>query len=279
MKKRILLLFVGALVIAGCSSRGTFLDDFLVLGGSSMAQIDEYFDLNNQQHEQLEKNIDSDLNRLRKERFQKIAKTLRDIERSAKRPDNQKVMSTAFVDLQSHYQQASPYFKGSTEKLIASLKEAQIKNFQKKVEKEIADTKAGLKNPATLNEEIIGRYKRGLEFWVGDLSTAQQRSIAQFTRDHPYPWNEKIRNKESILKQFMAVHEDPVQIRKFAERFISDYAEMRTPEYAAAMKGYEKEFQAFLDSFWSSLSAEQKSRIHEYLVGRAEKLELLAKRP
>ncbi|WP_277579598.1 DUF6279 family lipoprotein [Bdellovibrio svalbardensis] len=242
-----------------------------------MTQIDQYFDLDTKQHEQLEQNIDADLDRLRKARFKQIAKTLREIEKSSQKSDNKKVMSAAYADLQKEYLEASTYFKGSTVKLITSLKEPQLKTFKTKAEKEISETK--LAPPEVLNEELIGRYKRGLEFWVGDLTTAQQQSIAQFTREHPFPWNEKIKNKEAILNRFMAVHQDPVQLRKFSEDFVSEYPKIRIPTYATAVTAYEKEFQNFLDSFWISLSPEQKNRLQEYLIVRADKLEQLAKRP
>ncbi len=277
MKTLIFLLLL--FTLSGCGSQGTFLDDFLVLGGSHMAQIDEYFDLNNKQHEQLEKNIDSDLNRLRKERFDKIAKTLRQIEQSAQKAGNKAVMSSAYKDLQKQYVEASPYFKGSTQKLIDSLKEPQIDTFKSKVEKEISETKASLGTPSVLNEELIARYKKGLEYWVGDLNTSQEKSIVQFTQDHPYPWSEKIKNKQDILNRFMTVRHNPEKLRRFAEEFIADYPSVRTPEYAAAITSYEKEFQNFLDLFWVSMTPQQKTRLQEYLIGRADKLEHLAKRP
>jgi len=277
MKK--IIFFILCFALSGCGSSGTFLDDFLVISGRNMADIDDYFDLSSQQRAQLEKNIDSDLNHLRKDRFDKVAKTLRDIEKNTQKPGNKKTLSIAYVDLQKQYMDASPYFKDSTEKLISSLQESQIKSFKKKVEKEIAETKANLKNPEVLNEELIGRYKKGLEYWLGDLTQAQQKSIVQFTKDHPYPWNEKNKNKEFVLKRFMAVQKNKEELRKFSEDFISDYPSVRTPEYASAIAAYEKEFQNFLDSFWPTLTSDQKNILQEYLLSRAEKLELLAKGP
>ncbi|QDK38686.1 hypothetical protein DOE51_14375 [Bdellovibrio sp. NC01] len=270
-------MLLSLLFLSACGSRGTFLDDFLVLSGSSMGQIDQYFDLDEKQHQRLEKDIDNDLNRLRKERFKEIAQTLRKIEKKAESSDP-KIMSSAYRDLQAHYKDASSYFTTSTNTLISSLKPEQIANFEKQVRQEIKDTKEALNHPDSLNEEIIGRYKKGLEFWIGDLSLSQNQDIAKFAKEHPFPWKEKIKNKEAILAKFIDSKSSEQKMKAFAEKFVTNYDSVRTPEYAKAIASYENEVQDFLDSFWKTLSPDQKSRMKDYLLTRADKLESLAKK-
>lgn len=275
MKK--IFLILPLLFLSACGSRGTFLDDFLVLSGSSMGQIDQYFDLDEKQHQRLENDIDSDLNRIRKERFKEIAQTLRKIEKKAESSDPQ-TMSSAYRDLRFHYKDASTYFKGSANNLISSLKPEQIAGFEKQVRLEIKETKEALNHPDSLNEEIIGRYKKGLEFWIGDLTLTQNQDIAKFAKDHPFPWKEKIKNKEVLLGKFIEAKSSERKMKEFAEKFVSDYDSIRTPEYAKAVTAYENEFQDFLDSFWKTLSPDQKLRMKDYLLTRADKLESLAKK-
>lgn len=245
-----------------------------------MAQIDQYFDLNDHQHKALEKNIDADLDRLRKERFKSFAKTLRDIDKSSRGSANVNVLSSGYALLKHHYEESNIYFKDAGAKLVASLSEQQIQSFKNKVQNEILTMKSSLNGSTNaMNEDLLNTYERALEFWFGDLTSEQKQSLVQFSREHPYPWNEKIKNKEAILNKFMTLEKDPQKRREFSEQFIADYDYMRTPEYATAVDRYEKSFQSYLDSFWNLLSTEQKKRMHGYLIGRAEKLEQMAKKP
>ena len=249
MKKIILLFF--AVGVLGCSRQGA-LDDFLVLGGTNMAQIDQYFDLSDQQHKALEKDTEDDLDHLRKERFKSFAKTLRDIDRSAQSPSNTKVLSTGYARLKQHYEESSAYFRNAGTKLVASLSEKQILNFKGKVQGEINSMKSSMNGTSNvLDDDLLNTYEQALEYWFGDLTTEQKQSLVQFSHEHPYPWKEKIKNKEAILNKFMNVEGDSQKRREFSAEFIVNYDRMRTPEYATAMDSYEKNFQNYLDGFWN----------------------------
>jgi len=244
-----------------------------------MAQIDNYFDLNQKQEHELRRNMNEDLNHLRRERFDKMAKTLRQIEQQTKTPESNKLMSSAYVDLQSEYWQSHKYFKPSTHKFISSLSPSQLSSFEKKVRKEISESREALaKHPDSLNQDLISSYQDGLEFWIGDLSPAQKELLTRFTKEHPFPWQEKIKNSETLLDQFTSMQGDSAKMKSFSEKFVAENKSLRIPEYTQALASYDKEFQTFLDMIWTTLDQKQRSHLRENLLGRASKLEELARR-
>lgn len=271
------LIFLTLAWLCGCtSSRFPILDT--VISGMSVSKVDQYFDLSPEQQKKLDEDVNNDLDRLRKDRFAKLATALRTIDRQAQEaPKDGKVLADAYSMLRKEYQLSSGHLKSSAQTMVTSLKQEQILHFQKKIDKEIAQDRA--ESYEQKNKELISKYRKIFKFLAGELTPEQSDKIVDFIKASPFPWKEKIDNREQILARFLKVQSQPEQRAKLAGRFMEDYESLCTPEYAQAMTKYENAFRDFLNKFWTTMSPDQKIQLHLHLDDQAQELERLARGP
>ncbi|MGE5085220.1 MAG: DUF6279 family lipoprotein [Bacillota bacterium] len=242
----------------------------------SVSKIDQYFDLSPEQQKKLEEDVNSDLENLRRERFVKLAAALRAIDREAQHASrNENVLGNAYTVLQREYKMDSGQLSSSAKKLMVSLKREQILYFQTQVDKEIASDRA--ESVADKNRELVSRFRKVFKFFAGDLTPEQSNSITTFTQMKPFPWKQKIDNREQILVRFLKFQSQPEQRAKLVGQFMENYDSLCTPEYLREMTNYENEFKDFLNKFWTTMSSEQKVQLHLHLEDQAQELERLAR--
>lgn len=245
------------------------------LGGMSVTKVESYFDLDQKQEKEFEKNLQQDLARLKQEQMQKFADSIREIDhRIPTEKVNSEILAETFDVLEKEYDRSASYFKNSAWKMVSSLREEQFLYFEKKVRKEIALSRE--QAVESKNEELLQRFRKQITFWVGPTSIHQNQAIQHFIANEPFPWKERIDNRESILNNFMAQRKDPAKLRAVTEKFMEDYDSLRTPEYAQAMQNYEGKLKIFLNKFWSTLSYEQKQAMQASLNKQALELDRMA---
>ncbi len=246
-----------------------------VLGGMSVTKIESYFDLDEKQEKEFEKNLQQDFAKLKQEQMKDFAKSIRQIDqRIPTEKANSQILSEAFDVLEKEYDRSSSYFKNSAVKMISSLREEQFIHFEKRVRKEIALARE--EAIQTKNEELLQRYRKQILYWVGPTSIHQNQALQQFVSNESYPWKERIDNRENLLNTFMAQRKDPAKLRAMVEQYMNDSDSLRTPEYAQAMQVYDGKVKGFLNRFWGSLSYEQKQQMQASLNQQAQELDRMA---
>ncbi|WP_413560328.1 DUF6279 family lipoprotein [Bdellovibrio sp. HCB209] len=271
--KNLLLAFM-MLVIGGCGATGSPVLDAMV-GGMSVTKVEGYFNLDPEQEKAFEKSLDKDLQRLKKERLEEVAKSLRKVdERIPTEKSDSQILGETFDLLEQEYVRASGYFKNSALQLTKSLRKDQFEYFEKTVRKEIAeDRKESVENK---NEALRERYSKQIKQWIGKMDVHQENALNQFITNKPFPWKERIDNRENILNTFIEKRDDSKKVQAMTEQFMIDYDQLRTPEYAKAITQYEIQFKDFLNKFWTSLSTEQKREMQISLNKQAQELDRLA---
>lgn len=178
--------------------------------------------------------------RLRKDRFERLATSLRATDRQAQESKTDgKVLSDAYSMLRKEYQLGSEHLKSSAQLMAKSLQPEQILYFQNKVDKEIAEDRA--ESYENKNRELVSKYRKIFKFFAGELT--------------------------------------PEQRAKLVGQFMEDYDSLCTPEYSQAMTNYENEFKDFLNKFWTTMSSGQKVQLHLHLEDQAREPERLARGP
>ncbi|UYL07338.1 DUF6279 family lipoprotein [Bdellovibrio sp. SKB1291214] len=267
------LLLLSILFICGCGAGNPVLD--AMVGGMSVTKVESYFNLDEKQEKEFEKNVEHDLKRLKQEQLQEFSKSLRQFdERIPKEKSDSIILSEAFDLLEKEYTRSSGYFKNAAVKLTNTLRDEQFDYFENRVKKEIAESRA--QSVQSKNSELKERYRKQILFWVGKMDVHQEQALDQFIRKGQFPWKERLDNRESILNSFMAKRRDSAKLRAMAAQFMTDYDSLRTPEYAQAIQNYETKFKGFLNKFWSSLSSEQKQQMQISLNKQALEIDRFA---
>ncbi|WP_413586711.1 DUF6279 family lipoprotein [Bdellovibrio sp. HCB274] len=271
MKKLFFCLIV--LALGGCTAANPVLD--AMIGGISITQVEGYFDLDRKQEKDFEREVNKDVKQIQRKQLQEFAQAIRKYdERVPRELEDSKILSEVFDTLETEYTQASGSFKNSAVYLVNSLRDEQFVHFEKQVRKEIQE--ARLEGQTQFNSDLQARFKKQLKYWVGPTSVHQDQLLKQFIEQEPFPWKERLNNREQILNRFMAERQDPKKLRQFTEEFMVNYDSLRTPEYAQAMALYEDKFKIFLNKFWSTLNYEQKQQLQSSLNKQAQEVESLA---
>lgn len=247
----------------------------------AVSKTDEYFDLTSEQHSDLKEDIQKDLQRVRKEVFPQVAKSLRQLEPITRKDKlDPAELETHFTEFQKHFQNLAACFKDTAIKTSLRFSASQYTHFAKELRDEIRETEKTNADSQDAIRDSSKRYRRALEFWVGGLSSEQKDKLTEFLTAHPYPWRTQNQNKEFVLKQYLDSRSDSEKLKKFVATFFTDTETLRLPVYAQAVSEHKKQFHKFLiDQFWPRLSKLQKDTLRENLIARAEELEKIAQRP
>ncbi|GEM_PF-6997071 len=271
------LLFIGIVIslLAGCS-RSTII--FNIADTLLISQTDKYFDLDRSQKEELKKNLNKDLDGLRKEMFPRVAESFRHL---APQTQTDKLsdenLDETYQQFFEYFKETSGRFKNTAIQLTLTLKPEQFSYFEKAVQKDIAKLEKKYKDPEEALESSQEKYERSLELWFGDLSRDQKNLLVEFLKENPFPWKLQAENKAYLLKQFLARQQDKEKLREFVENYHTDYESLRLPEFKEALDQHKSAFQQFLSQrFWEKLTTEQKNFLQKNLKERAEDLDKLA---
>jgi hypothetical protein len=267
------LFLFSILFICGCGAGNPVID--AMVGGMSVTKVEGYFNLDEKQEKEFEKNIEQDMKRLKQEQLQEFANSLRSFDqRIPKEKSDSVILAEAYDLLEKEYNRSSSYFKNAAGKLALTLRDDQFDYFETRIKKEIAESRT--QSPDLKNAELLGRYKKQILYWVGKMDIHQQQALEQFVTREQFPWKERVDNRESILNSFIAKRKDKAKLRTMAEQFMTDYDSLRTPAYAQAIENYETKFKAFLNKFWSTLSSEQKQQMQISLNKQALEVDRFA---
>ncbi|MEK2690282.1 DUF6279 family lipoprotein [Bdellovibrio sp. GT3] len=259
------------LFLTACSSSSNPVLD-AVIGGMSVTQVEGYFDLDQKQEKEFEKEINKDLQRIQQQQLQEFAQAIRkfDVRVPVEKTDSE-ILSEVFDKLEVEYKKASGAFQNSAVHLVGMLRDEQFVHFEQQVRTEIQKARAEGVNPK--NDELLARYKKQIKYWVGPTTVHQNHLLQQFVIKEPFPWKERMDNREKMLNQFLSNRRDPKKMRQFIEQFMTDYDSLRTTEYAEAMNGYEDRFKVFLNKFWTTLDYGQKQQLRVSLNKQAQEVE------
>lgn len=280
MKTFIRNLSLGALVagligLTGCGS--SFMG--VALQSMTVSKVDDYFDLDTTQKEQLKKDVESDMKNLKQDVFPQVAKSLRELDVLFSQDAVQTSMvAKIFSDSEAYIKQAATKFEATAVKMSATLSEKQFQHFAEELRDKIEESEDDTKTAAGALKQSMKRYTKSLEFWVGNLNRDQRAQLKEFLSKNPYPWDLQNKSKQAALDQFMNSRKDPEELKKFVKGFVNDYAAYRTAEFKAALKTHQAAFQEFfVMNLWPTVQKSQRQELKENLIARAESLEKLAR--
>lgn len=273
--KRIIFssLLISILATSACT-RGEFL--FRFADDYAAAKVDKYFDLTSEQKKELKTEIRKDIDASKKEVLPKMAQHLRQLEKDmnheAKAPE---AFTSAVSDIQQEIKSIPVYFEQTAINASLKLSEDQVQHFASEVREEIQEKE---EDPEEIVEKVEKRYRKSIEYFVGNLTRDQNKMIQDFLTKNPYPWKLQNLSQEHMVQQFVAAASKSATRKAFVEKFAQDYESVRLPEYTKALAEHQKAFVHFLaNDFWASLTQDQKTELKENLIARAEQLERIAK--
>lgn len=243
----------------------------------AISKTDDYFDLSGEQHDQLKKNLQKDLDVVRREYFPEIAKNLRELAPLANQEQlSEETVSRKSQELQDHMKKFATYFADTSVKTVLSLQSRQIDHFEKELREEIADNS----DPEEQQEKAFKRYRRSLEFWIGGINAAQKEKIKSFLAAHPYPGQLQNQSRMHVLEKFLQVRRNPEQLKNFVTELVNDLEAVRLPSFTQSLKEHKAAFERFLArDLWPSFTKTQRDQLRETLLTRARELDEIAQRP
>lgn len=277
MKAFLLILSLGALTIglSGCGS--TFLG--VALQSMTVTKVDDYFDLEGPQKDQLKKDVEKDFQELRQEVFPQVAKSLRELDSQFNKDSVQApLMAKIFEDSDSYLKKVTAKFENTAVKTAATLHEKQFQHFAREIRKDVEESQEDTASAEGALKQSMKRYTKSIEFWLGNLTRDQKNRLRDFLNNHPYPWSLQNRSKLAVLEKFLNSRKNPEELKKFVKGFAVDYDVYRLPEFKEALKVHQAAFQEFFaKSLWPSVEKKQRQELRENLMSRAENLEKLAR--
>jgi hypothetical protein len=277
MKTLLLILSLGVLTIglSGCTK--SFLG--VALESMTVSKVDDYFDLEGPQKEQLKKDVQKDLKELRQDVFPQIAKSLRQLDSQIGKDSVQEPsIAKIFEDSESYLKKATIKFESTAVKTAATLSEEQFQHFAREIRDDIEESQEETKSADGSLKQSMKRYTKSIEFWVGNLSYDQKSRLREFLKNHPYPWSLQNRSKYVVLDKFLNSRKNPDELKKFVKGFATDYDEYRLPEFKEALKVHQAAFQDFFaNDLWPTFEVAQRLELKDNLRTRAENLEFLAR--
>lgn len=251
----------------------------VALQSMTVSKVDDYFDLDSSQKEQLKKDVESDIKNLRQDVFPQVAKSLRELEVLFGQDAVQTSMvAKIFEDSESYLKKATIKFENTALKVAPTLTDKQFDHFAEEVRENIEDSREDTATSAGALKQSMKRYTRMLEFWVGNLNRDQRHQLREFLSKNPYPWELQNKSKQAVLEKFLNSRKDPEELKKFVKAFASDYDVYRLPEFKTALKQHQAAFQEFfVMNLWPTVQKNQRAELKENLISRAETLEKLAR--
>lgn len=251
----------------------------VALESMTVSKVDDYFDLDSTQKEQLKKDIQSDLKNVKQDVLPQVAKSLRELDVLFTQDAVQTSMvAKIFTDSEAYIKQAATKFEATAVKMSATLSEKQFQHFAEEMREKIEDSQDDTKTSADALKQSMKRYTKTLEFWVGSLSRDQRAQLKEFLSKNPYPWDLQNKSKQAALEQFLNSRKNPEELKKFVKGFVNDYDAYRTAEFKTALRAHQAAFQEFfVMNLWPTVQKSQRQELKENLISRAESLEKLAR--
>lgn len=273
--KRIIFLPLAAFILSTTAcSRGEFL--FRFADDYAASRADHYFDLTSAQKKEFKIEIRKDIDSGKKEALPQVASRLRQLEKEISSDEvDPAIFTKAFSEIEKQVKGLSVYFQDTAIKTSMNLSQEQVQHFANEVQEDIQEEES---DPEEALEKVEKRYRKNIEYFVGDVNREQKALIQNFLQKNPYPWRLQNRSQEYVVKQFVEAAQNPETRKAFVEKFAKDYESVRLPEYTKALRDHQTAFISFLtNDFWKSMSKEQKQTFKENLIARAEQLERIAK--
>ena len=274
MKRVIFAILTISILSTMACSRGEFL--FRFADDYAASKADDYFDLTSDQKKLFKAEIRKDIDTGKKEALPKMANRLRQLEKDMRSETvDPQVFASAFKEIEKDVKGLTVYFQDTAIKASLNLSEAQVQHFAKEVRENIQEKED---DPEETVEKVEKRYRKSIEYFVGNMNRDQNKMLKEFLAKNPYPWHLQNLSQEHVVKQFVVAAQAPDTRKAFVEKFAKDYESVRLPEYKKALAEHQTAFMGFLtNDFWKSMSQDQKKNFKENLIARAEQLERIAK--
>ena len=182
-KKIYFLYFILIFLIAGCNTGKLFYDY-----GEEVAswQLDNYFDLTNQQEEWIEERMKLHLDWHRKEELPRYRDFLIEVQSRARDGLTMIELDEGYARLDQKRIRTLERLLPDTASFLAGVSLEQINTLEKKMIEENQDMKEDLESPEKLSRERKEKFWEQMEDWFGDFSKDQQYQINQL-RTEWYP--------------------------------------------------------------------------------------------
>lgn len=275
---RALVLILSLFVLASCSGHTSFLVD--IFDQIATSKVDDYFDLTSQQKTALKKDIQKDVDSIRKNLFPKMSK---EMEKTAAMVDQSQftpeMAAERYTVIQDQMKKLVHSFKATALKATSDLSPEQLKYFEKQTKKDLDKIQQANSDSERSQKTLFDKYRRSLKFWMGPLNESQEKKLYQFVESNPYPWKLEVQSKEQSLKEFLKSYEKPAERKAFVEKYFDDFESIRSPEYKTALDAHKKAFRQFFSTeLWPTLTSKQKETFKENLEDRATQIQKISQR-
>lgn len=240
-------------------------------------RTDSFFNLSSEQKKELKIRIQSDLNKVRKEKFPAFAQKLREwAPLTQQNKISEQEILKIYAEVQSDMKSVSTPFLETSINTVLSLKNEQFEHLKKKIQDEIEDES----DPQDWQQETLKKYRRSLEFWLGGLSALQKEKISNFLKANPYPSKLQNESRLYVLDKFLKSRDSQASREKFVRDFFADYEAARLPQFQSALNQHKQSFIKFLaEEFWATLDLSQRGHFKQNLLARSTELEQLSQKP
>ncbi|MCX7978647.1 MAG: hypothetical protein N2578_06545 [Bdellovibrionaceae bacterium] len=153
--------------------------------------------------------------------------------------------------------------------LLDTLTPEQLENFERVIEKKIAEEERDLADPGDALERQFERYQSLQKFFLGELTKRQKLSLREHLRSHPWPWREHLDHKKNLLQKFLATRSNPRARRDFVRSWIVELGGPRLASFAAALEAYQSHIHIWSIDFYRNLEPSQRQKFVKKLRSRA----------
>lgn len=211
--------------------------------------IDDYFDLTDQQHEQLKSDVNRILKWHRTKELPDYVSIINQVENLAKDGLTKDETEWVYESMMAKYFHTVDYLFDDILNFMSALNEKQIKNME---EKFADDNEKSRKKylASTKEEQLQKRVERTIdqaEDWFGDLSDQQINQLSKLSRELPLNnqiWIEERNRRNSELISILRTYKTKDKLRQPLHDWFFDTEKGRTPDY---LKKQKEQYDKILD--------------------------------
>lgn len=151
---------------------------------------------------------------------------------------------------------------------------AQDEYFARKFRQRLEDKRRDVATPEKTLKADLKRMKSWFDFFGVSLNTAQKKSLENFLRANPTPYEIQLRQRERLLADFLKTNGETRQ--SWIRRFSADPESFRSPEEARILDARESALRGFLRELLKNLDDKQKKDLRQTLKEKAAEIRRLS---
>ena len=263
------LALAGALMLWGCNKLrlGYEYADWLIV-----YSLEDNFDLDKHQRNRIKEDVGAYFRWHRKALLPLYADLLLRVGDSLKMGLDPADIDSAYLEYRSLYRKTMEPVVDGAVSLLSSLTPAQIDVWEERQKKKIAKLRKDFSGEP--KEKLEWRYRKivdELEDWTSRLSADQKRQIRALSFSLPWNgdlWLAKREAMHTRLSGLMRQPESNEALRKFLADYYLRPERLRSDEYNARYREYERKAKAMIPKVYAILTADQK----KHLLAEVDKL-------